>query len=45
MDLPTYVALLGLIKSIPKGEDGESVTGVDFTIDENGNLKYKVEIE
>ena len=46
MDMVTYGALLGLIKTIPKGEDGASVTSVDFRINETtGNLEYKVEIE
>lgn len=45
MDLLTYAALIGLIKSIPKGKDGDSVTAVDFIIDEDGNLQYKVEIK
>lgn len=45
MDVVTYATLVGLIKGIPRGDDGDSVTGVDFTIDENGILKYKVEIE
>ena len=43
MDIETYAALLGLIKTIPKGD---SVTEVDFRIDDTtGNLEYKVEIE
>lgn len=44
MDLITYAALLGLIESIPKGEDGDSIVGVDLSVDENGNLLYKIEL-
>ena len=45
LDLSIYAALLGLIKSIPKGDDGDSVTDVSLRINDYGELEYKVEIE